>query len=438
MTKKANNNSSKKETCSFCQMAKSEVPYKVIIGNSDETSRICATCAKKALTKFEQYISKYDIDYYKELTPQKIKATLDEYVIEQDQAKIKAAVAVYNHIKKAKVEAESDVVLKKSNLLLIGPTGVGKTLIAQALSKSMKVPFHIADATGLTEAGYAGNDVENILWGLLSAANFNVPLAERGIIYIDEIDKIAKRSSGGNAYKDVSGEGVQQALLKILEGGVVTVTPPGRRLPTEEGIEVDTSNILFILGGMFNGMQNIKAARTKVKKKVGFIEHGENDKKEEKPQSAEILAEDLVLFGFIPEFVGRIQVIAELENLSEKAMRKILTEPKDNIVNQFKALFQCDNVKLTFKEDALDAIVAKAMTQKTGARALKNVLDDAMLKIIYDIPSLDVTECIITKDYIEQYPVGKKPRYIKRKKNVIKPKEDGKNAKPETEECCAV
>jgi ATP-dependent Clp protease ATP-binding subunit ClpX len=403
-------------TCSFCNLSKEEVPHNIIIGNQDASARICANCAQKALNKLEQFLAGYDIDYYKQLTPQKIKCALDEHVIDQEEAKIKASVAVYNHIKKEKIEADSDIQLKKSNLLLVGPTGVGKTLMAQALSETLKVPFYIADATGLTEAGYAGNDVENILWGLLTASNFNIPLAERGIVYIDEIDKLAKKFNAEHSLnKDVSGEGVQQALLKILEGGIITVTPPGRRLPTEEGVEIDTTNILFILGGMFNGIQEIKEDRIRIKKKVGFqCNTGEVDERPD--QANEVTAEDLIKFGFIPEFIGRIQVIAELNELNEKAMKEILTEPKNNVVEQFKALFQGDDVKLVFEDGALDAIVTKAITQKTGARALKNVLEEVMLSIMYELPSQkNIEECIITKKFIEKYNEGQKPKYINKK-----------------------
>jgi len=425
--------------CSFCEQIKEDVPHKIVIGNKNATSTICANCAKKALMKFKQHSANFDIDYYKELTPEQIKTALDEYVIDQDDAKIKVAVAVYNHIKRDKVEQEHDIKLKKSNLLLVGPTGVGKTLIAESLATILRVPFYIADSTGLTEAGYVGNDVDSLLWGLLSVADFNVDLAERGIVYIDEIDKLAKKHNESHSFnKDVSGEGVQQALLKILEGGEISVSPPKSRSPFDESIPINTTNILFIVGGMFNGIKEIQAERLKVKNKAGF--QGQISQKNEE-FSQQITSDDFVSFGFIPEFMGRIQVIAELEELSKTAMKRILIEPKNNVIDQFKALFSGDNVRLVFEDTALDAIVDRAVLQKTGARALKNVIEDAMLKPMYELPSQsDIQECIITQEYIKEYHIkggGQEPRYIKSKNKIISPnKKELLLEKKTAQQCC--
>jgi len=439
-TQEANENSANNKKCSFCNKPKKDVPNNILIVGKDSQTQICEDCAAKANRMFEQHNSNFDMDYYKRLTPQMIKSGLDEYIIEQSEAKRKVSVAVYNHIKKDKVAQQTGIDTKKSNLLLVGPTGVGKTLMAEALSNVLDVPFYIADATGLTEAGYAGNDVENLLWGLLSAANFNVELAQRGIIYIDEIDKIAKTHSAGHSMsRDVSGEGVQQAFLSILEGTEMGITQSGRRMPYEEVIQFDTSNVLFILGGMFNGINEIRGQRLFKKKRGGFQAVNTSPKEEvEDNQMSHIIPDDIINYGFIPEFTGRISVIAELTQLSKDAMRKILSEPKNSLVEQYTALLAGDNVKLTFEDAALQAIVEKAFVKETGARALRNVMEDIMMSMMYDVPSIrGLTECIVTEDYVNNAFRGATPIYItkieqeqqKKKLAITPPKaEDVKNS----------
>jgi len=347
-------------------------------------------------------------------TPETIKKALDEYVIGQDRAKKVLAVAVYNHYKRIGTRTTffelDDVEIEKSNILLIGPTGVGKTLLAQTLAKTLDVPFAIADATTLTEAGYVGDDVESVLVHLLQAADYNLERAQKGIVYIDEIDKIARKSESTSITRDVSGEGVQQALLKILEGTIAGIPPKGgRKHPEQSLINLNTKNILFVVGGAFDGIDKIIARRIN-ENKMGFTSDFKEKTKDDDLVS-HIQPEDLLKFGLIPELIGRLPVAAPLHQLTEEAMRNILTEPKNAIIKQYKKLFLMEGIELEFDPFALDAIVKKAMERKTGARALRSIVEDFMLDIMYDLPNKkDVDKCIITKDVVEK---NSEPIFIK-------------------------